>query len=427
MWAPLPAIDGAMRARIRDLDCVEIRWGVTASGVQAENDGVSVEATTGGEGFHVAGSHLVIAEGRHGALRESLNLRYEVLGSTPAASAWHFRAPGLSALFKAGPSAASMFVNEDRHPSSLMPQGRDGEWLYILTPCPPDIDGDDWEAVRPLLFAAVGAEFEATPIEGGLRGEHFGIVPRADLGRIFLIGDSAQVVPLAGWGMNLGIGDAVDIGWKMAASIAGWGGAQLLEGYGIERGEAKRTLIRSLASAAFSPLDATIRAGLEEEGEVGESARRATAEAIAGDFLKELVTPGGEFGLRYEVSPLIAHDEWDGSPAPQFELAEYRPENRPGARAPHLALEDGSALFDRLGPGFSMVVLGDVSVAEFERAAREAAIPFKVLTVDPDVAAEVGYASALTLVRPDQHVAWRGDVVPSDPRRVLRIATGALM
>jgi FAD-dependent monooxygenase len=244
-------------------------------------------------------------------------------------------------------------------------------------------------------------------------------------GRVFLAGDSAhQNVPTGGYGMNTGVGDAVDIGWKLAAVINGWGGAALLDSYEIERRPvAERNIARSERHAnvhiqwrrAMQPelLDADA-----PEGEAHRQALDAFLQAERG----ENEDHGIELGYRYEGSPVVVHEV---GTAPQWTPRHYTPTSWPGARPPSLVLSDGGLLFDRFGAGFTLLdFAGDGRASAVSAAARERGVPFEHVIVHDQHARRL-YERDLVLVRPDHHVAWRGDAAPSDPGGMIDTVRGA--
>jgi 2-polyprenyl-6-methoxyphenol hydroxylase-like FAD-dependent oxidoreductase len=226
-------------------------------------------------------------------------------------------------------------------------------------------------------------------------------------GRVLLAGDAVhQYIPTGGYGMNTGIGDAVDLGWKLAATIRGIGGPELLGSYESERrpiglrnreASAGHTRVR-LAIAQ------TYKNDLDSEQPMSGERRAEISARIAELGNAENESYGIEFGYVYHQSPIVAVEQ--GVEPPSDTLC-YVPTTMPGARLPSTFLNDGSALFDRLGPWFTLVNFGDADTAPFIAAAEKAKIPLQVLRLDEPSLGPV-YGTDALLVRPDQHVAWRG-------------------
>jgi hypothetical protein len=227
-------------------------------------------------------------------------------------------------------------------------------------------------------------------------------------GRIFLVGDAAHLnPPWGGHGFNTGIGDAVNIGWKLAAVLDNWGGDALLTSYEEERRPVAERTIRE-AVANMSVLAPELgNANLDAPGLAGEQARRAAAQGIQATKDREFHSLGLVLGYQYDASSVIVDD---GTP-PLAESQAYMPTARPGARLPHLWLSDGVSLYDRLGNGFSLLRLrDDADIDPFIRSASARRMPLTVVELR-DQALEKLYDASLLLVRPDQHIAWRGTSV----------------
>ncbi len=196
-------------------------------------------------------------------------------------------------------------------------------------------------------------------------------------GRVFLAGDAAHLnPPWGGHGFNTGIGDAVNIGWKLAAVLDGWGGDDLLASYEAERRPVAERTIRE-AAANMSVLAPELgNQELVASGLVGEQARHAAAQVIQAAKDREFHSLGIVLGYQYDASPVIVDD---GTP-PLPEGQDYEPTARPGSRLPHLWLPDGASLYDRLGNGLSLLRLrDDADVAPFIEAAAARGVPLTVI------------------------------------------------
>ena len=128
-------------------------------------------------------------------------------------------------------------------------------------------------------------------------------------------------------------------------------------------------------------------------------------------------------GARYEASPVIVSD---GSRAPDEDAIRYVPSACPGSLAPHLWLEDGASLYDYFGPGFTLLVTHGAATdaGALIDAAANMGVPLKILSPD-DPRLEALYESRFALIRPDQHVAWRGSSLPRDAGALLAQVTGS--
>ena len=220
----------------------------------------------------------------------------------------------------------------------------------------------------------------------------------------------------------MGIGDGVDLGWKMAATIQGWGGPQLLASYQAERRKVHETVIAESMINYGSLSNQLVQPFIEDAGPVGEAVRNEVSEIIYATKVREFKTLGIILGQRYENSSIIVDD---GSSPPQQHHMIYSPSAHPGCLAPHLWLQDGSSLYDHFGSGFTLLVTqGEHQSADrLVLAAATQSIPLTV-AVPSDDRLPTRYAARFALIRPDQHVAWRGEAIPDDVEGLLRHVVG---
>lgn len=313
-----------------------------------------------------------------------------------------FRAPGLAERQPHGPAVQYWALNP-ACPGLLGRLDLHDLWWAIANGVPAEVGQANPLA---LVHGLVGQAIDAEVLGADPWTARMLLADRYRHGRVFLVGDAAHLnPPWGGHGFNTGIGDAVNIGWKLAAVLAGWGGERLLASYEAERRPIAEATIREAMVNMSTLAPELADPSLDATGLVGEQARRAAADAIR-------VAKDGEFhslafvlNYRYDDSPVIADDR-----------APYYPEGRsdasgawPGARLPHLWLPDGMSLYDRLGGGLSLLRLRDDSDAgPLVEAATARRVPLNVVEVRGE-ALEERYGASLILVRPDQHIAWRGE------------------
>jgi hypothetical protein len=228
-------------------------------------------------------------------------------------------------------------------------------------------------------------------------------------------------------GMNTGMQDAVDLGWKLDAVLKGWGGPNLLASYELER---KPVAVRNI-KASTDNLERMLAPRtthkptpeMFQPGPAGDIARKKYGEWYTELMRHEWFMNGYHLGYRYDASPIV----WpDGTPAPPLEGRTYTQTARPGARAPHAWIAEGRSTLDLFGRGFVLLRLGtDAPSGEgIVRAFAAAGVPLKVETL-PSPEVRKLYERALVLVRPDGHVAWRADEEPADASALADCVRGA--
>src|SRR5215468_4173346 len=175
--------------------------------------------------------------------------------------------------------------------------------------------------------------------------------------RVFLAGDAVHlVIPTGGLGMNTGCGDAIDLSWKLAATLAGWGGPNLLKSYEIERRQVGE---RNVGASRYASLGrrkwrGQYRPEMRDDTAAGAAARTNLVEVAKVEQPKSNEMIGAELGYRYVDSPVIC----DIPGGPEHLFREYRPTTWPGARLPHVWLDDGTPIQDRIADGYTILRLG---------------------------------------------------------------------
>jgi len=379
-----------------------------------------------GETRTIEADYLVGTDGGASTVREQLGIG---MSGTPALTYTTnviFRCPDFPSLHDKGLGYRFIFI------------GPEGTWLTIVainggdrfrmsivgTPDKVTHSEDD---IRAALRRAMGKDFdyEILSVLRWVRREL--VADRYGTDRVFLAGDSVHLTsPTGALGMNTGMQDAVDLGWKLEAVIRGWGGANLLKTYEIER---KPVAIRNVSASTknlkrmLEPRNRKPPPEIFEPGPQGDAARKAYGEWYTELMRHEWFMNGYHLGYRYDGSPIV----WpDGTPAPPLEGTTYTQIARPGARAPHVWLPDGRSTLDLYGRGFVLLRLSSNAPAArgLQRAAAEASVPLAVVTLDlPEVLK--AYERRMVLVRPDGHVAWRDDAEPQDARAVIDCVRGA--
>lgn len=340
-----------------------------------------------------------------------------------------FRAPGLEQLHDKRPAYRYIFIGPEGTWATLVAiNGRD-EWRFSLI-------GDErfntiTEAeARQAIERAVGRrfDFEILSMLPWVRRQL--VANSYGGGRAFIVGDAAHLTsPTGGFGMNTGILDAVNLGWKLAAVIQGWGVPALLETYEIEQRpvairnvtEAGDNLKRMLSPRISSP-DAVM---FDADNPAAEAARIEYGDRYTEMMKREWFSIGIHLGYVYEGSPIVVPD---GTPPPPDVVQQYEPTSRPGSRAPHFWLSDGRSVLDLFGREFVLLLNGidDTACQGLMAAAATRGVPISSYRIDND-AGRAAYSHKLTLVRPDGQVAWRSDTPPVDAAAIIDIVRGATM
>jgi 2-polyprenyl-6-methoxyphenol hydroxylase-like FAD-dependent oxidoreductase len=283
------------------------------------------------------------------------------------------------------------------------------------------------DADMPKLFAEIaGMPIEFETLYVGKWTQRLMVADAYRDGRVFLAGDSAHlVIPTGGLGMNTGAADAVDLAWKLAATLDGWGGPGLLDSY---EGERRPVGIRNVAASRRA---ATGRRAWREAWDPAIAEHTAAGEAARAGLVAVAESQqrwsndllGIELGYRYDGSPLIAAEPGEPPDADRFE---YTPSTWPGTRIPHLWLRDGSALQDHLGRRYTLLHNRPLTAADaaLGQAFAELGAPYRTFALDATSADTPFDGYPLILVRPDLHIVWRGVQQVSDPRALAARATG---
>jgi 2-polyprenyl-6-methoxyphenol hydroxylase-like FAD-dependent oxidoreductase len=388
-------------------------------------DGVRAQVKTQAGTETIEAEYMVGTDGGGSTVREQLGIG---MSGTPALTYTTnvmFRCENFSKLHDKGLGYRFIFI------------GPEGTWLTIvavngadrfrmsIVGSPEKINHSE-DDIRAALKRAMGRDFdfEILSVMRWVRREL--VADRYGTARIFIAGDAAHLMsPTGGFGMNTGIGDAVDLGWKLEAAIKGWGGPELLASYEAERRpvglrnvtEASRNLRRMLSTRERLPGPEIFQAGAAND-----TARKEYGDWFAEIMRHEWFANGVMMGYRYDSSPIVMPD---GTPAPPDVSHPYTQTARPGARAPHVWLNDGRSTLDLFGRGFVLLRLGSnpPSGGQIERAAQERHVPLTTIEIEqPDVLA--AYERRLVLVRPDGHVAWRADESPADAGALIDVIRG---
>ncbi len=421
-------LEPVLRRHAEAFEATTLRFGTRMTAFTQYPDRVEaeVEDVATGERQKVVADFLIGCDGANGMIRRRLGFKY--CGRTPSGDRFYdgrmlslyVRAPRIYDVLRFPVSWHYLTMNPDTRMDCISLDCK-GEFV-ILAQIPPDRALEEIDA-RALFHRAVGRDIgaEIVSVQEWWAGLAL-VTERYAQGRVFLAGDAVHLfTPTGGFGFNTGIDDAANLGWKLAAVCQGWGGPKLLESYEAER---RPIGVRNTAESGRLAEQAgalEIPPHIEEDTARGADERRAFGRELS-KFREEFASLGIQLGARYDGSSIVIGD---GTAPPPDDPKVYTPCAVPGGRAPHYWIGGRESLFDRLGPGFTLLRLGPAApeAAAFERAAADRGIPLAAVAVAEPAILDL-YERRLALVRPDQHIAWRGDSTPEDPGRVLDVATG---
>jgi 2-polyprenyl-6-methoxyphenol hydroxylase-like FAD-dependent oxidoreductase len=367
--------------------------------------------------------YLVGCDGAHSFVRRRIAVALSGDRHLVEVQSTHILAPSLLGLMP-GPAWAIDCINPRSCGLVFAIDGRE-QWLvhHFLRQGETSSSVERERRVREILGVGPSFEFEILGQEDWTARRM--LADRFRDGRVFLCGDAAHIwVPFAGYGMNAGIADAMNVSWILAGVIKGWADAALLGAYEIERRPITQQVSHyaMATSLARTSQQTVIPETIELPGPEGDAARARVGRQAYEINVGQFCCGGLNFGYFYADSPIIAYD---GESAPAYTMYHFSQSTVPGCRTPHLWLRDGRSLYDALGPDFTLLRFDpEVDAGSLVEAAIHRSVPMAVVDVDADDAGAL-YPHKLLLSRPDQHVAWRGDQPPDDPLALIDRVRGA--
>jgi len=404
-----------------DFPSVTLLYGHAFEAFTQDEQGVTATIRApGGATRSIRAAFLAGCDGGSSAVRRQLNIRLRGEGNLLRLRQALYRCDELFARLPLGhgPGHGRHYHVADDRSSFLIMQDSTRHWTLHAV-----VDSD--EAMRRQFEQVVAAPVAYEMLYCGEWRQNLLLADRYGEGRVFLAGDSAHlVIPTGGLGMNTGVGDAFDLSWKLAGTLRGWGGPNLLRSYEVER---RQVGDRNIGASRYASLGrrkwrSQYRPEIRDATPAGQAARENLARVADVEQRKTNEMIGAELGYRYVDSPII--DNIPGGPEHLFR--EYHPTTWPGARLPHTWRADGSAVQDHIpDSGYALLRLGGTAAdtASMEQAFRARGAPLSVIEVAED-APRALYGHDLLLLRPDLHVVWRGDAPPADPAALAATATG---
>jgi 2-polyprenyl-6-methoxyphenol hydroxylase-like FAD-dependent oxidoreductase len=413
-------LEPLLKSVAETLPSVTVRYGCEFLSLRQDSEGVTARVRVGdGELQDIRAAYLAGCDGGASAVRRELDIGLSGEGNLLGLRQALYRCDELFDRMPIGngPGHGRHYHVADSKSTFLIMQDSTKHWTLHSV-------ADTDEEMKAAFERVVGVPVKYEMLSCAPWRQNLLLADAYGKGRVFLAGDAVHlVIPTGGLGMNSGVGDAVDLSWKLAATLAGWGGPALLRSYEIERRQIGE---RNVGASRYATIGrrkwrSIWRPDITEDSPAGAATREKLAAVADVEQRKSNEMIGAELGYRYVDSPVICNIPG----GPEHLFREYHPTTWPGARLPHVWLDDGSPLQDRMGEGYTVLKLGNgkADAEGLERALAARGAPVKVLNA-PDQAARDVYGYDLILVRPDMHVVWRGNAAPEDPEQIAAVASG---
>jgi 2-polyprenyl-6-methoxyphenol hydroxylase-like FAD-dependent oxidoreductase len=413
-------LEPLLRSQAEALPRVTVRYGCAFLSFGQDDNGVTVQVRNrDGTSEAIRASYLAGCDGGASPVRKQLGIRLRGEGNLLELRQALYRCDELFGKIPIGngPGRGRHYHVADDRSTFLIMQDSTRHWTLHAV-----VDRD--EDMKALFERTVAIPVRYEMLACNPWRQNLLLADSYGRGRVFLAGDSAHlVIPTGGLGMNTGVGDAIDLAWKLAATLQGWGGPNLLRSYEIERRQVGE---RNVGASRYASLGrrrwrAQYRPNIGEATPDGDATRDNLVRVAQIEQPKSNEMIGAELGYRYVDSPIIC----DIPGGPEHLFREYRPTTWPGARLPHVWLDDGTPIQDRLADGYTILRLArtNADTGALEQAIKRYGAAVNVLDI-PDAAAREVYQHDILLLRPDMHIVWRGNRLPDDVQSIAATATG---
>lgn len=401
--------DPILAEKAKSVPLIDLRYHTRLETFEQDANGVRARLTgteTGNE-FTVEADYLVGCDGSGGVVRRQMGIEQEGLGQIATSVNVFFRAPDFVTLSGARWARNFRFFDEDGCWAEAIAIDGEALWrLSVFDDPNPDLTGHSY--LRKLSDAKL--DYEILDVSPWDRRDFLATSFRDR--RAFIVGDMAhEMSPTGGSGMHSGICEAINLAWKLEAIFAGWGGPNLLDSYEAECRPVGAFYV-DLSTTAYNRIAAL--PGATEFRTRIQNGENILSSLSPSDFLRA--------EIRYENSPVCVPD---GTKPPEGD-ARMKQTARSGTRAPHCWIGDGKSIMDLFGWEFVLLRFGapDTDVSALVEAAAVRGVPLKVEDIDDEKAAAL-YEKPLVLVRPDGHIAWRGDALPDNAAVLIDQVRGA--
>lgn len=410
-------LEPLLRDFAETLPNVTVKFGCGFESYVAEKDGVHVNLkTSAGETLTVSAQYLVGCDGGASAVRKQLGFKLE-----GEANLMQMR----QALFRCDDLFDHVTVPKGRHYYRI-----DDQWTFLIVQDSTRhftvhsvVESD--EEMAQMFEKIVGKPVDYEMLHVASWTQRLMLADGYRRDRVFIAGDACHlVIPTGGLGFNTGAGDAIDLSWKLAAVLEGWGGPGLLDSYEIER---RQVGGRNVAASGYGTTGrkawrSMYRPWIRDDTPEGAAARAELVRVADTEARKSSTVVGAELGYRYVDSPIIINEPGEG---PEHLIDRYVPTTWPGARLPHVWERPGVSVHDLIEDGYTLLSLASspADTSALERDFAQVGAPFHVIRLENDAARQV-YGHDYLLVRPDLHVVWRGNSLTEAPEDLARRATG---
>jgi 2-polyprenyl-6-methoxyphenol hydroxylase-like FAD-dependent oxidoreductase len=421
-------LEPLLKSIAETIPAIDVRFGCEFVSLRQDAAGVTARVKTSGGGTEdIRAQYLVGCDGGASPVRKELGIELSGEGNLLGLRQALFKCDELFDRLPLGngagkgpgqtPGKGRHYHVADDKATLLIMQDSTKHWTLHSV-----VDTDD--EMKAQFERTVGVPVKYEMLSCAPWRQNLLLADRYGHGRVFIAGDAAHlVIPTGGLGMNSGVGDATDLAWKLAATLKGWGGPGLLKSYEAER---RQIGDRNVGASRYATIGrrkwrGMWRPDIRENSPAGAETRKKLSAVADVEQRKSNEMIGAELGYRYVDSPIICNIPG----GPEHLFREYHPTTWPGARLPHVWLDDGTPLQDKIPDGYAILKLAGAKAdaSGLERAIAAHGAPVKVLDL-PDRTAREVYGYDLVLVRPDMHVVWRGNAAPEDAAKVAAVATG---
>ena len=413
-------LEPLLKSVAETIPAISVRFGCEFLSLRQDHEGVTARVRkSDGTTQDLRASYLVGCDGGTSQVRKEIGIKLAGEGNTLALRQALYRCDELFDRLPMGngPGKGRHYHVVDDKATQLIMQDSTKHWtLHSIV--------DTNEEMNAAFERTVGVPIKYEMLSCDPWRQNLLLADGYGKDRVFLVGDAVHlVIPTGGLGMNSGVADAIDLSWKLAATLRGWGGPNLLKSYEIERRQVGE---RNVGASRYATLGrrkwrSLWRPNIRDNTPAGEQSRYVLSTMADIEQRKSNEMIGAELGYRYVDSPVICSIPG----GPELLFREYHPTTWPGARLPHVWRDDGTPMQDQIPDGYTILKLGrtKADASGLEKAIRSLGAPTAVLDVPDRVAREI-YGYDLILIRPDMHVVWRGNAPPENVAEVAAIATG---